>query len=369
MTMHHRMPNWEWLRVYYFEPSKDRLISEAVWPAMRASIEAKECAGGYFERDWVGGPNVLIGIKDPYSGVMDSIRGNIGSYLSSNPSRTTISETQYQKDVLTLSIAEDRAIHRDIKLHANNLVEVSDEPYSPLLEYEPLKEVARTFLDATSKLVAGWLELVHGGSCRRDDIILQLLIALVWTAEPTHLRAQISLCSHAHGFLRYADPAGKLEEAFAERYSRKDGGAICALLRRTVRELETQRGLIAGLDDYVALLRRTMAQIYEGLIDGRYEPPRFRRSEAIDPALPDRYMYIRLMRLLASNSVLRSWQITVNLVYLMLNQLGVSAMQRFLACYLTYRAVEDVYGESALGISRDLSETGDVSQVIRSFSA
>jgi len=41
------------------------------------------------------------------------------------------------------------------------------------------------------------------------------------------------------------------------------------------------------------------------------------------------------------SSLFRAWQITVNLVYLMMNQLGVRPLERFLACYMVTRAAED----------------------------
>jgi hypothetical protein len=46
---------------------------------------------------------------------------------------------------------------------------------------------------------------------------------------------------------------------------------------------------------------------------------------------------------------------TISLLYRTLNQLGLTPLQRFLACYMISRACEDIYGTKALELKEILN--------------
>ena len=108
-----------------------------------------------------------------------------------------------------------------------------------------------------------------------------------------------------------------------------------------------------------------MADIYSGLCSGRYQPV----PAGTLVGDPDRgtVNYSRLIELLDAQPALRAWQITISLLYQTLNQLGMQASGRFLACYLLSRAAEDLFEQPADTIYRNLNDSGDPREMFTFF--
>jgi len=116
-----------------------------------------------------------------------------------------------------------------------------------------------------------------------------------------------------------------------------------------------------------------MSAMHAGLAEGRYTAPPLGEISPGDAVPSDpqeqanRQVNQKTKKIMERSTVLQTWRIAVNLVYLMLNQLGLSALERYLACYLITRAAEEIFHEPATGIVQRLADTGDVDQVISFF--
>jgi len=352
---------WHWMRAYYFEDCKDNLILDTVWPAIESCC-VDENTQGFFQRKATGGPNILAGIKTNHPESITRAAGLISEYFETHPSRTEIPAEEFSRLHQVLADWEGRSGAPAVPLYKNNTVEVNGaEPDNPLSIEGELLETLRRFLCRSSAIVVPWLRLVRNGTSERQHIALKAMIALAWAANPQTMTSCASFGSHAAGFLRKADRDGNLRDAFDNRYTSREGPAIRNLLQSSVTELqEGQSNKLPGMDDYIALLQDTMDDVYHGLLNGRYQTY---------PALQFEYpeQYHSLISLLDESPSLRAWQTTVNLVYLMLNQLGISPLERFFACYLLSRGAEDAYGFRIENIATHLAETRDTAIMLPFF--
>lgn len=362
---------WSWLRVFYYEDCKDNLIFDGIWPAILST--AAFGAKGFFKRDWIGGPNVLIGLSGaPANGaaILKSCKLFLNQYLNEHPSCTPSTldfhalmkpyerwELQQQDDLKT-SLQPDNSI----------LVETT-EPYSPIIEDPHLKHFLREFLCESSGIVIDWLDLVRQGHWERQHIALTALIALIWLAEPQNLRAHMSFRSHAEGFFGGSEIGSLLQSKFAEHYER-EREQMRSFMEKTVDQLRQGTDFLPGIHAYLALLRKTLQGLAEGLEQQNYHVPKVRdllgKLTLGDAVLLEKTneRYGRLFAHLDTVPAFRAWQITVSLVYLMLNQFGLRPFQRFLGTYLITRTAEDLYGHKASELAEMIGNTGDVGCVL-----
>jgi Lantibiotic biosynthesis dehydratase C-term len=348
---------WQWTRIYYFEDCKDALILDAVWPAIQQISAAG--GAGFFQRKGDGGPNILVGLRGADAHGVAAVRTAINHYLLQNPSRRDFSALEHERLSQTMMNWEKQ--RGNIAPQPNNTVLDCPGPESPLLRPGKLQEAIREFLCRSAELVIEWLKLVRNDTFQREDIALHAMIALAWVANPTNLRSCVSFGSHAGGFMRKAGPNHKIGEAFARAYEGPKGETIRTFVQRAIEDLVRGHDSIPRLKEWTALVRDTMTDSYHRLIDGEYETFSVRQFD-----YPEDYR--KLLSMLDDSPALRSWQVTVNVVYQALNQLGISSLQRFYACYLLYRAADDLYG----GLSKiraQLEEDRDTSGMLPFFAA
>src|SRR5712671_6147905 len=143
--------NWRWMRVYYFEECKDSLILNGIWPAVRKVI-ARNGAQAYFERDWIGGPNILLGFNNLAAEGMERCAAEIREYVSMLPSKSQVSQAEFASRTKTLAVLESRRAEDSLReLQPNNTIVCDcEEPYSPLLKTGMLKDSVRHFLCRSS---------------------------------------------------------------------------------------------------------------------------------------------------------------------------------------------------------------------------
>jgi len=248
----------------------------------------------------------------------------------------------------------------EIGLQPNNTLQDCAEPHNPLIRPGEFQEAIREVLCRSAELVVQWLELVHEGKFQRQDIALHMMLAAAWAANPQKLTSCVSFGSHALGFFNKADPGKKLAASFSRKYETV-GGAVRDFMCAAVQAMESGKNPIPALSDWVGLLKETMTTMYKGLVSGKFEIASVMQFEYTEEQR-------RLVSLLDESPALRAWQITINLVYLGLNQLGVKALERFYACYLLFMAADDIYG--GLGqVGRHLAENRDTTNMLPFFNA
>lgn len=362
--------DWRWMRIFYFENCKDDLILQGVWPALRNAVTASLAESAFFQRDWIAGPNVLVGfykLAAPWT----ELERPVHAYLRSHPSRASFSAEEFRKwnrVNADLELRRTSDANRDPAPN-NTILLDSEEPFSPLVSEGLLLHLTRQFLCRSSTIVVDWLELVRSGTWQRQQIALEAMVALIWLANPKTLRSHISYSSHASGFLRFMELRSNVNwrEKFSRHYAEAQGQAMRQMLINSIKALHLQQNPMPGMQEYLSLLRETMLEIYTGLSDGRYAPPPVQEIGSGDSQRSGIQVNQRLRQLMQKSTILQTWRIAVNLVYLMLNQLGLPALERYLACYLITRAAEELYAEPVSSIVEELARTGEVGRVISCF--
>lgn len=331
MATHHNSDvqnSWRWVRTFYYEPCKDSLILDGVWPAINLGCACGLPRQAYFQRDWVGGPNVLAGFRPCCEGTQSTEAiSRIEKYLAQNPSQSGIEASGHRR--LTESLVRHERKGEVGELRPNNSVLLEqNEPEGSLVRHPPIKEAYRNYLCHSSAFCVDWLREIRAGTLDRGTLAVHLVTALLWLTDPVALRSHVSLMSHAIGFFSI-DRDESIRRKFAAHYQGIQGEMTRRMLQADVAALQRGDQAVPGMAAFVALLRDCLSDFYLSIKSGRYQP---------EP----------LTAHLDASSAWRSWQITISLLYRTLNQLGLTPLERFLACYMLSRACEDVYGVSAL---------------------
>ncbi len=313
------------MRVYYFEARKDDLILDGIWPNLDAGCPIHRQRIAFYQRDWSGGSNILVGLKRCCTADnVAAVAGRIEEYLGAHPSTTLTTEQEYAERSRQLSQMENCEA---LPLQRNNSVVFTDEPVLALLKDENAKVDVREYMAQSSSICIEWLKNVRQGSVNRNHLALQLLVAMVWVVNPESFSPYLSLRSHAEGYLQLAARRGtELRVRFQACYDAERGAAVRLAVEQTLRSLESGEELTAGMNAMLDLLRRTLTTLYNGVATSQYK------------------LESMLKNSLDDSPAFRSWQMTVSLVYRTLNQLGITAAERFLICYLVSRALEDRCG-------------------------
>ncbi|HLJ27924.1 MAG TPA: hypothetical protein VKY85_14535 [Candidatus Angelobacter sp.] len=350
MTNRHHLNHpdaWSWIRAFYFEPCKDSLILDGVWPAVTPTCGCSHVRRAYFQRDWVGGPNILVGLRPCCEVTRPSeTASRIEQYVARNPSRSSLSATEHARIAESL-IRHERNGQAGV-LQPNNSVFVGqNEPEGPLVQHPPIKEAYRNYLCDSSMFCVDWLREIRVGALDRCDLAVHLMIALLWLTDRAYLRSHVSLMSHAIGFFSI-DRDGSIRRKFAGRYEGVAGDATRRVLLADVAALERDEAVVSGMVEFVALLRNCLTDFYSSTKSKRYQPEPMTGQLDASPAW-------------------RSWQITISLLYRTLNQLGLTPLERFLACYMISRACEDIYGAKALELKEILNRGPEGAESILTF--
>lgn len=324
---------WSWIRVYYFEDCKDRLILDGVWPAVTSPCLCARTGREYFYRDWRGGPNVLIGLQCCCRSRVERVASAIEDYVAHHPSTNSITlakQARISESLKRYELNEDGGILRE-----NNSIFVDPhDPEGPFVRDPLIKKAYREYLSRSSQFCVRWLQSIREEGGDRTEIALHLLVALVWLTDPIRLRSHVSLMSHAIGLFNGIPEGGRFYRSFQAHYASRSGSAIRKLTADDVANLVKGVDTLPGLNDFMSMLRVHLDDFFESTLSGRYRP---------EP----------ISQLIDSSPAWRSWQMTISLLYRTLNQLGITPLQRFLASYMLSSACKDLYGDDAADL-RDL---------------
>ena len=369
---------WKWMRVYYFESCKDPLLLNAVWPTARTFLESSTINRFYFMRDWKGGPNLLLGVgaTEDDSGLLPALALPIQRYLDVCPSLSLLTCSAFERQLRAVGLREGRQYDASCPLMQNNHIELEcAPPASPLMVEGPLKELVRSYLCASSSIVVEWLTYIYSGGISKQELATRALTAIAWVGDPDRLRTHLSFYSHADGFLRGFDAKHAVRAAAETKYKQVSGKILRALVAATLEDLRSSTSSIPGFNRFTQLIQDTLTDLLHGMCNGTYRIASMHEVEQIllsssapDGPLPSfapesLAVAHRIWELMETSPVLRAWQVMINLVYLTLNQLGISPLERLSACYFLSRTVHDMYGDSPQQLAEALLTSGDTSYV------
>jgi len=337
--------NWQWMRVYYYDRNKDRLLLDAIEPTMRRMMRLYPACRWYFQREWHRGPNILIGT---HAGVhehaaAETIAGSISAYLEQYPSNQSILDSEYRRVNQRVERWEGKTTGSGLPCRPNNTIFGKEPEPEHLFLVDPLlKHTCWEFLASATPYILNWLSCVGKDRVRRDAIAMTLMIMIVWLADRDELRPYTSFCSHADGFIRATDVDTSIRTTFERAYAGLRGQKIRALIGETVSRLEDgAQEHFPGEKSFSELLAKTLRHVFEGIREKSMRPVEASAFFSNQAPSAENASMIKTMN---ECHEWRAWQITISLFYQTLNQLGISAAERFLACYLLGRGVEDVYG-------------------------
>ncbi|MCX2951556.1 thiopeptide maturation pyridine synthase [Lentzea sp. NEAU-D7] len=316
---------WRRIDVAYHDPAPDHLVL--------ATRPLFERGRGWFQRHWTRGPHLELWFATAAPS-FDEVAALVVPYLREHPSRTTIDPDRLRPQHEHLAVAEqiDEPLY---PFYENNTVhEAVPRSRVHVLGSAAAEELLHDFHVGASAAAFGQLEAAD-----RLSLAFELMVATAHTfAEGGITGGFVSFRSHAEAFLAGAGPGVRerwdAQLAARARAVRGQVAAVSARGRAWTELLEPfgRRG-----DELIASGELTFD---EGAV-----------------AVPDSEFH----RVLSGNAgwhenVLRSagfrrYRLLLNLTYLQLSRLGVTAVQRSLLCHFAASAVEQEYGVSAIEVA------------------
>jgi hypothetical protein len=362
---------WTVAYVYYHDDGGNPLLLECLAPAARLIVLGGLARGWYFRRHWLRGPHVRLHLQvdDPgrLRAVESALRGAVAEFVARRPSRGRPTEAELRPAhelLANLELCEGPLL----PLEPDNSVRFGPDMVDPDAYGGPEGlEVARRFLCGSSRLVLDWL------ASRRDDPsglagdVLDLLVLLARYLRDAEgiPSSYLSYRSHSEAFLNAFDRDGRLRAAFDQRY-RAQAPAVRAVAAAYLRSgpILTTRATAGWLE----LLNVVYPDILRGADSGAISPPEDfdRRTTAIGrgriygSGRPISQFHqaaagSRLAVDYARSSGYRARRVLVSLVYHGLLQLGLSPVQKYLACHMVANAIDELTGASW----REIFASGD----------
>ncbi|WP_393916412.1 thiopeptide maturation pyridine synthase [Halostreptopolyspora alba] len=365
--------SWHSAHVHY-HANQDDLLLDAVRPLLAEVRESVPRA--YFVRHWRLGPHVRLHFRCTsdrwYDTVRPAVERTIVDYLRANPSMTPVDEGA--------EIAKHRELAR-LEREEGELTPFAPDnslrfrPYEQRLHVlstvEAAELLAEFHTDATD-LVLAILEYARAGGDRRGAC-LAAMVAVAHTMCPPLTRGFVSFRSHAEGFLaNCADPEGT--RALFDRQYRRNAAALRHQVRGTLAALAGAAKPRADRapDELGEFTRRwaTLASTYRERalpliaaghigLDGAEEP----QAESAAMRTSDFHRRLRASdswEALRDAEWFRCYRLLLNYLYLQMNRIGISPLERFLLCHLLAEAVEEEFHVRALDVVEAIpSENAD----------
>ncbi|MES1165096.1 MAG: thiopeptide maturation pyridine synthase [Verrucomicrobiota bacterium] len=358
-------PVWRALRVTYYAEPKDDLVLGTVRPLLRA-VRA-QVGRAYFIRHWRRGPHLLVPMEAAPAVFDDVVRPAaqviVGQYLAEFPSRATLMP-EHQMLPMFRTLAEMEQETRPVWPPCpDNTLDI--EPHDLRAEQvggTDLAELIADFYAATNDLVFDMLESVRSGQ-GREALCLGLMLATAHRhgGEPSHLRSGfVSFRSHAEAFLHHCSSPQATRDAFDQRY-RSCQAALARLVRDVMESVDQTTGRVPFVAEWVQALRpfwlRSAALAASGAL-GSGAPAPDRAPDGRGPSPFHRRLFDSAA---ARSQVLerpefQRYRLMLNLTYLNLARLGLTAYARYLLCHLAANAVEDALGVNAVEMIEDLEQ-------------
>lgn len=358
------MSCWRKYHVYYSDV--DRLIVECVFPCLQRLEGRLETS--FWERHYVGGPNLRVLVRGSASSVADAGRDlvrTVEAFLAHYPSENVpYSETR----AAALVQLEGSTVDNGELTYRNNVVE----------EHPPESDQHRYASDAAADLVARFrhdmtplaAQLIGSRRPKREELLRLFFLQPLVVCQGNLPAGCVSYRSHWEGFsvTTAPDVIARIRDTYSRNRER-----IIDLMLAVVARHEQGPDHDPLLSSWSALLSRYAREAREILADGTpltkqpSTPDDVRRLRGSQPdALRQRSPFARVLgsddRFLPSTQYEPAFlvpRVLTNLLYILVASVGLNPVERMALCYFTYSAAEEHY-------RRDLTETlqQTVSQIV-----
>jgi lantibiotic biosynthesis dehydratase-like protein len=341
---------WHSIHVYHYDEDKDRLVVEAVGPALRSVA-----ADGYFVRHWRRGPHLRLNIraedKEYRRAVRPVVVDVVGRYLDRRPSTAVLDEQALRPLHEALARAERDDGPRSPWLPDNSIHDAEYDARLHVLGDPAAAELLADFYVATNDIAVAMAERVLHGEARLTACF-DLLIATAYAFSGGGLmRGFVSFRSHAEAFLTMSPDGARYREEWQRRYA-----VHADRLRTRVENVAATldgTGAVPLVREWVAALRPVHRRAWDLVASGALladEPPPPPITAGMSPfheALLRGPTYTAAIR---GSVWFRAYRVMLNCLYLQLTRHGVRPVDRQQLCHLAANTVEDWLGVTALDL-------------------
>ena len=356
---------WHSIHLTYYEPNKEALLLDSVFPALRDMCEEHEVASrAYVRRHWLYGPHIRVNLEASApvfaEVIWPSLTKTISRYQTAYPSRFSLDSSDYER--LSLEYGQSELLPGPYApLRADNTVlRAPYEIRSELLGGALMVEALQEYLAGTRSLIWELLELTRNNEGIRRSMLFtcMLLIAVLYADEGIRY-GHLSFRSHAEAFLSTASPSLRVQ------YLRIRDRLLPSMVQHASRILGSiQGGCYVGTDaflrrwsqyhhqahrSYLVLSRQSaipshaqLAQSYAGATGGFTF---FSRLD-LQPQTEFHANSSLAMLRLTQSPAFGAYRLLLNFFYMNLPLLGVNASTRYLLCLLVADAAEQILGET-----------------------
>lgn len=324
---------WRRIDVAYHDPELDGVILAA------RPLFARAPGRAWFQRHWVRGPHLELwfGTAEPS---WDRVRDVMEAHLRAHPSRARIDPERLLPQHRHLAVAEqidepllpfypDNSVHRALP-----------RSRAHVLGGAAAEELFHDFHTAASAAAFGQLDAVAAGESRLG-LAFELMVAAAHAyAEGGITGGFVSFRSHAEAFLANVP---HMRERWDAQYALR-AGPLRAQVAAVVAGTPRGQAWVELLDEFAERGNDLIASGALLVEPGAAVEP----DTAFHRALRgNRVWHDEVLR----SGPFRRYRLLLNLTYLQLSRLGVSAVQRSLLCHFAASAVEQEYGVSAIEIA------------------
>ncbi|MFN8695095.1 MAG: lantibiotic dehydratase C-terminal domain-containing protein [Burkholderiales bacterium] len=356
---------WHSVHLTYYEPHKEALLLDAVFPALHEVCEELGVARrAYARRHWLFGPHIRINLDasadDFAENLWPRLEGRFARYVTAVPSRYHLDPIEYDR-ISRESGQAELTLGPYAPLRQDNSVCLAPyEARAELLGGTIMVEEMERYLAGTRALVWDLLRLTRGNESARRSMLFgcMILIAVLYADEGLRF-GHLSFRSHAEAFLSTAAPS------LREQHLRIRDRLLPSMVHLASRILESVRGgRYVGTDPFLRRWSHYHHESYQAyllLSQQRSIPSHARLAQEYAGAnggftffqrtdlLPQTEFHANAsvaMHRLAQAPAFDAYRLLLNFFYMNLPLFSVNAPTRYLLCLLVAEASEHILGES-----------------------
>jgi hypothetical protein len=365
---------WNVIRVYTCG-SKNPVI--AAINNYLTSYSAGQKTDWYFNRHWLGGAHVRVYV---YCTGQDAaaIAAGLGEFLPSFKDGALSGLIGFSADANSDQLEASYAnLERRPDLELGELVApfirlAPDDADLKVWGSPQMLQHARMFYSATRPMLISWLD-AHPAAAEQEDIITRVLFATAWLGDQQTFRPSLSYGSHANGFFRKASRSGK-NKLILESLYQASSGKLSAMFDAQRASQFGELDALEHMDAYITELSRLWVGVH-GCVKGNAPPlalgHRIQENRVDEEwrssglklgglSVEESIEYIRIAASVCDGDpLLRSWQIVVNIVYALFNQLGCAPLKRYVLCWQVAKTISDHFAYDHEALSDQLVYAGD----------
>ncbi|WP_181454523.1 lantibiotic dehydratase C-terminal domain-containing protein [Paenibacillus dendritiformis] len=363
------MNEWRSARLYYYERDRKRLIIDGLDSIVREWKRQDWLKKFYFEPHWLQGPHIRVHFVLSEPERIEQWMERMRQLLRDYPSEGMIDVEQYRVVQQSLAWWEAVRVDQD-KLYPDNFVELfDDEPNVQMFGGEEAVQLGRAFLAESYDTTIRLMSAIRNQEVTLYNAGMKLMCCKAYVLDPSLVYSHISYRSHAEAFL--AKSQGKYSPFFQREYT-KQKQLLHSIIQQTVADLE-QGSAEPWLREYFALFERYTGQIREKLSDGSIRLPTSDKARLLyknirGHDLPDwgevtdnSEFHAILMNEQWQNHMkadidFLTLRVLVNFLYVILLQLGLKPIERYLLCWFLAKSVEELRGIDTIDYLQETSE-------------